>query len=72
MMPREFTGSLSLKFLDLGEKAYLLPEKKKLLEKGAVDGCTALAFSSETMRAFRAVRSILMRENAFSPPLAGN
>jgi hypothetical protein len=55
----------------LGEKAYLLPEEKKLLEK-AVDGCTALAFSSETMRAFRAVRSILMRENAFSPRLAGN
>jgi hypothetical protein len=32
-MAREFTVVLSLKFLDLGEKAYLLPEKKKLLEK---------------------------------------
>jgi hypothetical protein len=30
---RIYSGSLSLKFLDLGEKAYLLPEKKKLLEK---------------------------------------
>jgi hypothetical protein len=32
---RIYSGDLSraAKFLDLGEKAYLLPEKKKLLEK---------------------------------------
>ena len=63
--------SRATKFLDLGEKANLLPEEQKLVEKAQLavarrqPGCPR-------RHVFRAVRSILMREKAFSPPTPEN